>query len=57
MVWFFGGYVLVAVAFYSYITMTAKEEPEPREMPAGLSAPGTQPAYAKASAHTGRKAA
>ena len=27
MLWFLGGYVFVAVAFYSYIAMTAIEDP------------------------------
>jgi len=31
MLLFIGGYVIVAVAFYSYMVLTAKEEPETSE--------------------------
>ena len=57
MLWFLGGYVLVSVAFYSYITITAKEEPEGLEVPLGLPAPSSQPTFAKAPVHAGRRAA
>jgi len=29
MLWFLSGYILAAAAFYTYITATAVEEPEP----------------------------
>ncbi|HEY3329632.1 MAG TPA: hypothetical protein VGK19_06385 [Capsulimonadaceae bacterium] len=42
MLLFIGGYVLVAVAFYSYIALTAQEEPQAAEW---ANAPG-KPAHA-----------
>jgi hypothetical protein len=45
MLWFLGGYVLVAVAFYSYITTTAQEEPEALQM--GLGMPSTVADYVR----------
>lgn len=59
MLWFFGGYILAAIAFYSYITVTAKDEPDFSEQGANLTT--SAPDYAYSSGTTGdahgRKAA
>jgi len=41
MLWFIGGYVLVAVAFYSYITMTSQEDPDSIEQEYAFSSTNT----------------
>ena len=59
MLWFFGGYVLAAIAFYSYITVSAKEMPEYGEMPSGMTTPACYYGYATPRSSEGgnRKAA
>lgn len=46
--WFVGGYLLIAAAFYTYITATAKEDPEEAES-AHRGAPATLAGLRRAS--------
>ncbi len=45
MLWFLGCYVLVAFAFYSYIAMTAQEDPTTATSVNGLTTPVREYAF------------
>ena len=52
--WFVGGYLLIAAAFYTYIVVTAQEEPE--EAHDALGQPGTTLAGMRRVSGSGRSA-